>query len=101
MDRKKQLIKKSEFLYFQFESRHVLTLVYPGTGTRVPPSNENPGFLNFIHLAIILYFQILGSQDSKTGDGLFLENLVLILDLSDRVLAIYGELNDRFSDTLQ
>ena len=22
--------------------RYVLTLVYPGTGTQVPPSNENP-----------------------------------------------------------
>ena len=42
----------SEFLYVQFESRQVLTLVYPGTGTRVPPCNENPASANCMAIAV-------------------------------------------------
>lgn len=58
-------ITLSEFLCFQFKIRQVPTLLYPGTGTQVPPSNGNPvsshsvRFLSVFFLSIVIFAVIM------------------------------------------
>lgn len=65
MDREEHF--QSEFLYVQFESGQVLTLVYPAAGTQGPPSNEKSwdGCFHFQMKFWVVWLQSLGKRAWK------------------------------------